>query len=225
VATLSDRLPTLRALLVEHGEPARAEEQSAYLGHRFDFLGVTAPERRRLQRAAWAGVEPPDGDELIGHARSCWDEASRELQYAGADALRRWEAALDPRHLDDLRHLVTHRSWWDTVDDLATHAVGGLVHRHRELQAVLDGWVHDPDPWVARTAVLHQLLWKGDTDAERLFAYVSARGADPDRFLRTACGWALRQYARTDPDVVWRFVDTAGDRLAPLTRREAEKRR
>ena len=46
---------------------------------------------------------------------------------------------------------------------------------------------------------------------------------DPSFWLRKAIGWALRQYARTDPDWVLRAVDRYGDRLSGLSRREATK--
>ena len=42
-------------------------------------------------------------------------------------------------------------------------------------------------------------------------------------FLRKAIGWALRQYARTDPDWVLARVEAYGDRLSGLSRREALK--
>ena len=46
---------------------------------------------------------------------------------------------------------------------------------------------------------------------------------DRDFFLRKAIGWALREYAKTDPDWVRAFVAEHGDRLSPLSRREALK--
>ena len=46
---------------------------------------------------------------------------------------------------------------------------------------------------------------------------------DRDFFLRKAIGWALRQYARTDPDWVRAFVAAHDDRISGLSRREALK--
>jgi 3-methyladenine DNA glycosylase AlkD len=42
-------------------------------------------------------------------------------------------------------------------------------------------------------------------------------------FLRKAIGWALRQYAWTNPAEVQRYVSLHQDRLSPLSRREALK--
>ncbi|NNF63088.1 MAG: DNA alkylation repair protein, partial [Acidimicrobiia bacterium] len=38
-----------------------------------------------------------------------------------------------------------------------------------------------------------------------------------------AIGWALREYAKTDPEAVKEFVDENFDRLSGLSRREATK--
>jgi 3-methyladenine DNA glycosylase AlkD len=44
-----------------------------------------------------------------------------------------------------------------------------------------------------------------------------------DFFIRKAVGWALRQHARVDPDWVRAYVDSRGDHLSGLSRREALK--
>jgi len=228
VAALSspaDLVTTLQAALEAAAVPGQAEPMTAYMKHQFAFLGVPAPARRAAQKPTLDALAPATGDELIAFARACWaDACPRELQYAATDALRRHNKALPAVHLPDLAALITTRSWWDTVDALATHAVGPLVARHPELSTTMDAWIDDNDRWLARTAILHQLLWKDRTDASRLFAYADRRAADTDFFIRKALGWALRQYARTDPEAVRAYVESRGDRLSLLTRREALKR-
>ncbi|MEZ5409192.1 MAG: DNA alkylation repair protein [Acidimicrobiales bacterium] len=221
----ADLVADLRAALEQAAVPDQAEPMTAYMKHQFDFLGVPAPARRAAQKPTLDVLAAATGDELVAFARACWaDHGARELQYAAADALRRHNKALDAGHLPALAELITTRPWWDTVDALATHAVGPLVARHPELSAVMDSWVEGDDLWLARTAILHQLLWKERTDAARLFAYADRRATDPDFFIRKALGWALRQYARTDPEAVRAYVESRIDRLSPLTQREALKR-
>lgn len=118
---------------------------------------------------------------------------------------------------------MTTTSWWDTVDLLAAHVVGTLVAADPRLGADMDVWIADEDLWVARTALLHQLRYKERTDTDRLFAHCLRRSAHPDFFIRKAIGWALREYAKTDPAAVRAFVTRERDRLAPLTVREALK--
>jgi len=75
--------------------------------------------------------------------------------------------------------------------------------------------------WLTRTAILHQLRYKGATDAARLFRYCADRADHRDFFIRKAIGWALREYAYTDPAAVRKFVEQTD--LSGLSRREALK--
>src|SRR3712207_7951539 len=55
-------------------------------------------------------------------------------------------------------------------------------------------------PYTTLFRSLHQLTYKEATDPERLFAYCTRQAGHRDFFVRKAIGWALREYARTDPD-------------------------
>jgi len=211
--------PALRA----EADPERAAPMRAYQRNRFAFLGVSSKPRRAVQRAVLGSRRPPSDDDLAALARGCWDFEEREFQYAGTDWFGRFAPRGGPGLLDVARELITERSWWDTVDALASHAVGGLVAAHPRLVATMDRWILDDDLWVRRTALLHQLRYGERTDADRLFAYCERCRGERDFFIRKAIGWALRTYARTDPDAVRAFVAAQGDELSPLSRREASK--
>ena len=101
--------------------------------------------------------------------------------------------------------------------------MGTLVKTHSELAATMDRWIDDPNIWVARTAILHQLRYKHDLDEARLFRYCERRASDTEFFIRKALGWALRDYARVAPDAVRQFVESHEDELSGLTKREAMK--
>ncbi len=217
------RIDRLRRALEAVAEPDRAEPMAAYMKEQFPFLGVQAGPRREAQRPLLNDLRGAPASDLLAFARACWDEPEREFQYAACDALRKHVATLGPGDLPAIRTLIETRSWWDTVDSLAAHTVGPLVAAHPGLASVMDRWIEDDDLWVARTAILHQLGYKDRTDADRLFAYVDRRAADTDFFIRKALGWALRQYARIDPDAVRAHVEANADRLSGLTRREALK--
>src|SRR5690606_8988169 len=121
------------------------------------------------------------------------------------DLLIRHTKRLDADFLEHVRGLLTTRSWWDAVDPLATRVVGRLVTHHPDLVRVMDTWIED-DIWLVRTALLYQLHYRDATDTERLFRYCRSQAGHPDFFVRKAIGWALRHYARTDPEAVRRFV-------------------
>jgi 3-methyladenine DNA glycosylase AlkD len=204
-------------------DPERAGPAAAYMRHQFPFLGLPAPTQAALNRSVTAGLPTPTEDELRTVALTCWDLAEREYQYFACGWLRRHVRVPGPDFLGIVRTLITTKSWWDTVDALATRFVGGLVRRHPQLSAEMDAWSADPNLWLVRTAILHQLHYGADTDTERLFGYCTRQAGHPDFFVRKAIGWALRHYARTDPDAVRRYLAENADCLSALSVREAAK--
>jgi len=218
--TLMERLS---AGFEAHADPERAGPMAAYMKGRFPFLGIPATERRELQRRAWKGLPKPSERELGAVARASWREREREYQYFGADYVRAHVARCSAAFLDNLETLITTKSWWDTVDLLATRGVGTLGQKHPSARRAMDTWIESDNVWLARTALLFQLTYKSDTDATKLFRYCEQRMNDESFFIRKAMGWALREYSKTDAPAVRGFVHAHRDSLSTLTRREALK--
>ncbi len=204
------------------GDSSRAPGMAAYMRHQFPFLGLAGPAREALGRAVMAELPPLDEASLTSAARACWALTEREYQYFAVRLLRRHVRMLTPRSVPILEQLITTKAWWDTVDELAVHVVGFLaVGYRRELRDATDAWIEAEGIWLARTAILHQVRYGDRTDARTLFRYCLCRGHDQEFFIRKAIGWALREYSKTDPVAVRRFVTANTTRLAPLSRREA----
>ncbi len=190
-----------------------------YMKGHFQFFGIPSPARRAIQRdvvGRWAPTEA----ELVTFADAAWSRPERELQYAACDLIDRNAKRMSTAFIDDLGRWITHRSWWDTVDALA-HGVGAVVRSHPEVARRMDEWIESEDFWLARAAILHQLRFKAETDAERLFRYCVRRAGDSEFFIRKAIGWALREYSKSDPAAVIAFVRDHDAELSPLSRREA----
>ncbi|WP_229075331.1 DNA alkylation repair protein [Actinoplanes sp. DH11] len=224
---MSDLAGTLMERLTTELEAARDRERAAgmeaYMRDLFPFFGLPAPARRARARTALTGLPRPSADDLRAVALACWERDEREFQQFACDYLVAHAAVPGPEFLDTVARLITTKSWWDSVDPLATRVVGGLVRRHPALAGRMDEWSRHTDMWLVRTAVLHQLHYGSATDTDRLFGYCAAQAGHPDFFVRKAIGWALRQYARTDPGAVRVFLaEHAGD-LSPLSVREASK--
>ncbi|MEU6846987.1 DNA alkylation repair protein [Streptomyces sp. NPDC046716] len=218
--TVLDRLTTVYPAAAD---PERAERMRAYMKDVAPFLGLPSPERRELSRTVLQGTPRPDESGLTALALRCWALPEREYAYFAVDCLRRHVRVLSSDSFPVARQLITTVPWWDTVDHLAAHVVGALVAADPRLTAAMDAWIEDDDLWVARTALLHQLRYKDATDTGRLFAYCLRQAGHGDFFIRKAIGWALREYAKTDPGAVWSFVAAHRDVLAPLSVREALK--
>ena len=222
----ADRL--LAALTVRfeaNRDPERAVAMSAYMRDQFPFYGIANPQRVALEREAVdeTGTAGLDESDLVDLALASWVRDEREHQYAAAKVLRRRATVLSPELLSTASRLITTKPWWDTVDELAAHVVGPIVHAHPEQRRTMDRWLAGDDLWLARTAILHQLGSKADTDQEWLFDACRRRAGDADFFIRKAIGWALRTYSYVDPGAVETFVRDHADELSGLSRREAMK--
>jgi len=205
-----------------HADPALAGPMKAYMRDQFEFLGLKRDTRDALDREVLVELEAPTERDLAAIARACWKKSPREYQYFAQKYLRKWTPKVaSPAFVEVLAELITTKSWWDTVDELAQHAVGGLVAKHPSLVTTMDEWAKSDDLWLARAAILHQNRYRNKTDVKRLFAYCRTRAGEKDFFMRKAIGWALRVYAATDADAVANFVAKNEARLSPLSKREA----
>ena len=207
----------VRTGLAVRADPVAAPGMQAYMKSPMPFRGVPAPARAALLRAL-----PRLDDPVVVAcaAEELWDGATyREERYLATALARR--APPDPGRLPVYRHWIVTGAWWDHVDEIASRLVGPVLLTHPDdVRPSLRGWARDPDRWLRRTAVVCQLGAKERTDRALLVEAVEANLDDGDFFLRKGIGWALRQYARTDPDWVRDFVRTH-PALSPLSRKEA----
>jgi 3-methyladenine DNA glycosylase AlkD len=214
----------IAAELAARAEPDRARPMRAYMRDQFPFLGVPAPAQREAWRAATAGLPRrlPEAV-VVAAALDLWARPEREHRYLACRLVNAHasSAAATPALLAMVERLLTDGPWWDTVDALATHAVGDLVRRHGELAPTMDAWLAGDDMWLTRSALLHMNRWRGATDARWLFAACLARAGHRDFFVRKAIGWALREFSKTDEAAVVAFVAGHEAELSGLSRREA----
>jgi 3-methyladenine DNA glycosylase AlkD len=221
-----DLVAEVRAALRAEADPSRAPAMQAYMKSALPFLGVPKPARTAALRPVLAAHPPADRAGWEATVRVLYDEAAyREERYAALALLRVRPARgwHDVGLVPLIEHLVVAGAWWDLVDEVAAQTVAPLRRAHPgDLDPVIRGWAVHHDLWLRRTAVLSQ-LGKGPVDRALLAEVVDANAASPEFFLRKAIGWALRDLAHRDPDWVRDFLARRGDRLSPLSRREAAK--
>ena len=199
--------------------PARRAAMAAYMRNQFEFLGVATPARRAAIKTLYKDWRPDSETELLDIARQVWDRPEREYQYAAIDLLAMHCNKLDTRHLPFLMDLVQSKSWWDTVDALAS--VIGKILRYGHYG--MDQAIGNQNMWARRVAILHQLGWREKTNQTILFSYSLQRAHEKEFFIQKAIGWALRNYARHNPQAVRDFTSEERARLSPLSYREANK--
>ena len=152
-----------------------------------------------------------------------WQKDYREFHYTALCFAQKHRKILTPEILPTLETLIRNKSWWDTVDTIAPNLVGHLVKTYPALSKIMDRWIEDPYLWIRRAALLHQLRWKDETDKEKLFSYCEKNLHEKDFFIRKAIGWALREYSKTDPKAVEKFIKLHESRLSNLSIREGSK--
>ena len=193
-----------------------------YMKDKFEYFGIQTKLRRVLTKPFLrkAGLPPIDNmDRLV---KKLWDKPQREFQYFGIELVEMYIKQLNKSNLPLIEFLITNKSWWDTVDGISTRVVGDLFRNYPELIVPFtEKWMASGNMWLQRTAVLFQLKYKSRTDTELLFKYIIALFGSKEFFINKAIGWALREYSKTDPDLVIKFV--ASHNLAPLSKREALK--
>ena len=209
-----------------------AARQQAYMKSELPFVGLSAPQLRAMLRPLLVEERFVDRGSWEAAVLELWDDATHREELYAALALVRHRAYrqwLDPDLLPVLEHLVRTGAWWDVVDEVAAHPVGQVLLDHRrDVTPRMDDWSVDDDSlWVRRAAMLSQLRHGSATDTDLLARVLVANLDDTaygkEFFIRKALGWALRDYARTDPDWVRAFVAEHEPGLSGLSRREALK--
>ena len=208
-------------MLKSKGDELVALQQSKYLKNHFSFFGLKAEERRKLIKFYFANGGEPPVDSLEKTIKKAYAFEEREMHYFAIELLERQKKKWQEAHLGLAVWLITNNSWWDTVDLIATHLVGGLLKKFPTLIHHSDQWVKHENMWLRRTALLYQLGYKEKTDADKLFSYCKMLAHEKEFFIKKAIGWALRQHGKYYPEAVKKFVEE--NVLSPLSKREALK--
>ena len=213
----------IRNALRAAADDDRAPRMQAYMKSVMPYLGVPMPAVRAITKAALRAHPLHTLDELEAVVRTLWDEATfREERYAASGLLAAKVATGRLELVPLYEHLATTGAWWDHVDDLA-HRIAELHDAHPdETAAVVRRWSTADDFWLRRLAIISQLGRRDRVDPVLLSVVIEPNIADREFFIRKAIGWALREYARVEPDWVRRFV-AEHPGLSGLSRREALK--
>lgn len=213
-------------LVKSYMEPYRdgdkAQPMAKYMKNNFPFLGIKTPERRQIFRAIIKENELPPLELMQQEVWALFELDEREYHYIAIELLAKFKKQLTIGDLVFCQKLIEKNSWWDSVDAIAPSIVGDIVKMNRaEGEAVMVEWAKSANMWTNRASILHQLKYKKETNEELLFATIIRHAASKEFFIQKAIGWVLREYAKTNPEVVRQFVHN--NELAALSKREALK--
>lgn len=192
-----------------------------YMKDNFKFLGIKSPLRKELQKEYLKEISK-EKDINYNLVNYLWNQEEREFQYLALDYLVKNKKKLKKEDITLLEEITIRKSWWDTVDLIASHLVGEICKKYPELiDKYIIKWSVDENIWLRRIAILFQLKYKENLDKELLEKIILDNNEDKEFFINKAIGWILREYSKTNPEWVKEFIKN--NKLSNLSVREASK--
>ncbi|WP_025822144.1 DNA alkylation repair protein [Shewanella marina] len=219
---MSPWVEATKVALVPLANADNASAMKSYMRNQFAFYGIQSVPRRAAMKPLFAKNQLPSIEALPIVINELWSLPEREFQLVAVDLLILFKKQLPVSMLANVEVLITTKSWWDTVDFLATHIVGSLAMRYPiESAKFINVWRNSDNLWLRRTSLLYQLKYKDDTDTELLFSLIKQNQFDNEFFIQKAIGWMLREYSKTNADAVVEFINT--QHIQGLAKREGIK--
>ena len=216
-------LKEIQKIFLANGDQLIAKGAKAYLLNQFEFYGIKTPLRRQICKDFYKTHPIKDHTELSMLIKECFNEPQRELHYFAIELLGHHKKIWSIKTIPLIEWMITHQSWWDSVDSTNTHVISKFFLLHPEhIKAYTSKWNQSSNKWLIRMSILFQLTYKTKTDTNLLSKYIENSQLHEDFFVRKAIGWALRAYAYTNKKWVIQFVK-AHPLLNNLSKKEALK--
>lgn len=199
----------------------KAYKMKVYMRNQFEFLGIDSVSRKRIQKKYFNDIEKIDEINKVW-VLQLWSYNGREFQYFAIDYLIKYKKKLIKEDINFLETLILTKSWWDTVDLIASNLIGRLCLEYPELiEDKILHWCKSDNIWLRRTAILFQLKYKDKTNEEILEHILKENISSNEFFIKKSIGWALREYSKTNANFVRDFLKNYN--VSKLTLREASK--
>jgi len=200
-----------------------AKEQSSYMKKLFPFLGLKKPIRTEIEKKMLKKYIILNEDDLYSTVKILFDMEYREYQYTACVLAYKYKKLFTEKSFFLLEYMIRNKSWWDTVDIVATKLLGFLLEKFPKLRNNMDLWINDKNLWIKRSVLLFQLKYKNKTSEKKLFEYCEKTINEKDFFIRKAIGWSLREYSKTNKKSVRDFIEKNKNYLSKLSIKEGSK--
>jgi 3-methyladenine DNA glycosylase AlkD len=207
----------------KNANASNAKEMKAYMLNKFEFHGIKTPLRDEIVKLHLKENSLKQYAELDQVIRELWEMPEREMQYFSIDIFLSHKKLWSQGSIKLIEYCITQKSWWDTVDGIASDWLGAYFNLFSEQTFLItSNWNKSNNIWLQRSSLLFQKSYKKNTDTALLTSYILQLKDSKEFFIRKAIGWALREYSKTNPEWVIAFV--ANNKLSPLSEKEALKR-
>lgn len=214
---------SLESAFQENSNPENAVAMAKYMRNHFAFFGIKTTERRAIFKEIWEQNKQEVAENCRAIALQLFAKEQREFHYCAIEILiKQLKKNYKKEDLHLIEKLITQNSWWDSVDTIAKYILGPyLLEYPDQIDAAVGRFSNADHMWLNRSAILFQLGYKQKTDFELLKKVCIKYQSSSEFFIQKAIGWALREYAKTNPEAVREFV--ADSILKPLSTKEALK--
>ncbi|NOX87362.1 MAG: DNA alkylation repair protein [Chlorobi bacterium] len=204
----------------KNADPEIAAGQKAYMKNQFEFLGIKTPLRREIQRPFLTKKHLPLKNNLEQIVKTFWAKPEREFQYFAQELAQKYTDRFEKKDIKLFEFMITHKSWWDSVDFIAPKLVGEYFKVYSgQRNKYVEKWIASENIWLQRTSILFQLKYEDELDKEFLAYIINSLLGSNEFFINKAIGWILRQYSKKDPAWVNDFTNKTP--LDKLSRKEA----
>ncbi len=214
----------LRADLMVFQNEEKIIAMENYMKNHFSFLGITAQPRNTVQKVHFSdwkiNLSLEEKWQLIFFL---FQEKEREFQYIAIDFLNRFPSKdIYESDIDRIEQLIQHKSWWDSVDNIASNFLGKYAVKFPiQMRERIKKWMESENLWLQRSCLIFQLKFGIKTDFSLLTSLILELKYHQNFFIQKAIGWSLRQFAKFEPEKVKEFV--LRNEISGLAYREALK--
>lgn len=219
---MTEFINTLESEFARNSNPQVASEQEKYLRGRFECYGLKTTLRREVQKPFLEKAFLPEKATLTDLVTILWQKPQREYQYFAQELAAKYLKQQEKHDIELYEYMVSHKSWWETVDFIATKLMGNYFKVYPSSRHdFVNKWIASGNSWLQRSALLFQLKYKQELDEELLTLTINPLLGSEDFFINKAIGWILREHSRTNPSWVLDFTEQTA--LSTLSHREALK--
>jgi 3-methyladenine DNA glycosylase AlkD len=213
----------LETAFQEKSNLENAATMAKYMRNHFSFFGIKTEIRRQLFKTIWKENLQEVFENARAIALELFAKPQRELQYCAIEILiKELRGNYKKEDIQLIEKLIITNSWWDSVDTIAKNILGQyLVEYPSEIESVIERFSNSGNMWLNRSAILFQLGYKQKTNFDLLKSECEKHKNSNEFFIQKAIGWALREYAKTNPEAVRNYV--VNNNLKPLSKKEALK--
>ncbi len=219
---MEESVKTLIQHLKAASNPENAIQMAAYMKHHFEFFGVKTPQRRLISKVFFKEFQPLNNQQIIDTSLFLWNAKQRELHYIAIELLEFHRKKLDKSIIEVYEQLTITNSWWDSVDAICSSLLDFYFKKYPDtIETITSKWNNSSNFWLQRNSIMFQKFFNEKTNTNLLSKYILNCANSQEFFIQKAIGWALREYAYTNPNWVRNFVESHN--LPKLSKREALK--